>query len=71
MVRQTEEAIGRRDIVGEGNSRALARKGDTQQAVEVMVFLLSPQSSFVRGLSFILIVPGVLSRKNMPWLCHH
>jgi hypothetical protein len=56
MICQTEEAIGRRDIVGEGNSGALARKNDTQQVVEFIVFLLSLQISFVRGLLFILIV---------------
>jgi hypothetical protein len=28
MIRQTEEAVGGRDIVGEGDSGALARKGD-------------------------------------------
>jgi hypothetical protein len=52
MIRQTEEAIGRREIVEEGNSGALTRKNDTEQVVEVISFLRSLQSRFVRELLF-------------------
>jgi NAD(P)-dependent dehydrogenase (short-subunit alcohol dehydrogenase family) len=49
MIRQIEEAAGQTDIVGEGDPGALARKGDAQEVAEVIMFLLSPQSSFVNG----------------------
>ncbi|KAJ5977683.1 hypothetical protein N7501_001025 [Penicillium viridicatum] len=49
MIQQIEHAVGRTELFGEGDPGALGRKGEASEVAEVIVFLLSPQSSFVNG----------------------
>lgn len=49
MIRGIEEAKGSTDLFGAGDPGALARKGDAEEVAELIVFLLSRQSSFVNG----------------------
>ncbi|ORY03475.1 hypothetical protein BCR34DRAFT_573492 [Clohesyomyces aquaticus] len=49
MISQIEAAVGTTELFGKGDPGALARKGDASEVAEVIVFLLSPESSFVNG----------------------
>ncbi|KAJ5958025.1 short chain dehydrogenase/reductase family oxidoreductase [Penicillium vulpinum] len=49
MISQIEACAGTTELFGQGDPGALARKGDAEEVADVVVFLLSQQSSFVNG----------------------
>ncbi|KAM0800657.1 putative short chain dehydrogenase/ reductase [Usnea florida] len=49
MIKQIEEAKGSTELFGAVDPGALARKGDAEEVAKSIVFLLSPESSFVNG----------------------
>lgn len=62
MLEQVAEARGTAlsvDMFGAGISPALARLGTATEVAEVVAFLLSPQSSFVNGVS--ITIDGAMS----------
>ncbi|KAF2726645.1 putative short chain dehydrogenase/ reductase [Polyplosphaeria fusca] len=49
MITQIEEYKGSKELFGAGDPGALRRKGDAEEVAELIVFLLSDQSSFING----------------------
>jgi NAD(P)-dependent dehydrogenase (short-subunit alcohol dehydrogenase family) len=49
MIKQIETYKGSTDLFGAVDPGALARKGDAEEVAELIVFLLSEQSSFING----------------------